>query len=141
MEDDLPLDDATIAKNKFKRVPYLEAREAVELEQTEIKAVKAQIGAEVREKCRPEIDEYIDCCVGRIFTIGQCKPHALRMRRCLKKVETPEFVERRMAEIRKERESTGESVINNTVSGRSRNRRALYNNAILSTADDEADIA
>jgi hypothetical protein len=38
-------------------VPYLEAREAVELEQKEVKAAREQLGREIREACRPEIDE------------------------------------------------------------------------------------
>merc|ERR1712139_397401 len=94
-----PMDAATIEQNRNRRNPYLEAREAVELEQKERKAAKEQLGREVREICRPEIDEYVDCCVGRLFSIFQCKPHSLRMRRCMNKVETPEWVERRTAEV------------------------------------------
>jgi len=132
---DLPADAATIEQNRNQRSAYLEAREAVELEQKERKAAKEQLGKEIREICRPEIDEYVDCCVGRFWTIMVCKPEALRMRRCMKKQETPEYVERRMAEILASREASGESVVNN-MDGRTRERRALYNRAILPKVDD-----
>merc|ERR1712151_395456 len=99
-----------------------------------------EIGREIREACRPEIDEYVDCCVGRIWTITACKPHALRMRRCMKKIETPEFVERRTGEILAERESSGTSIINNVGKGVTRERRALYNRAILSEVDNPSEL-
>merc|ERR1711907_389327 len=95
------------------------------------KAAKEQLGREIREICRPEIDEYVDCCVGRFWTMMACKPEALRMRRCMKKHEgNPEYVDRRMTEILAQREKNGESVVNNA-DGRTRERRALYNRAIL----------
>jgi len=137
---DLPADAETIEKNRHSRIPYLEAREAVELEQKEIKEVRAQLGREVRDICRPEIDEYVDCCVGRLFSIFQCKPHSLRMRRCMNKVETPEWVERRTAELLAEREANGQSLVNNTGKGATRERRAMYNNAILGKVDDPAEV-
>jgi len=93
------------------RIPYFEARESMELEQKEIKAVRAKIGEELREHCRPEIDEYVDCMVGRIWTVLRCKPHAKEMRRCLKKIETPEYVEKRMTELLEERERKGTSLL------------------------------
>eukprot|EP00811_Abedinium_folium_P013082 NODE_22153_length_720_cov_4.853288.p1 GENE.NODE_22153_length_720_cov_4.853288~~NODE_22153_length_720_cov_4.853288.p1 ORF type:complete len:200 (+),score=34.13 NODE_22153_length_720_cov_4.853288:89-601(+) len=137
---DLPFDIETVNNNRVGRVAYLEAREAVTLQQEEEKACKEIIGAEVREVCRPEIDEYVDCCVGRIFTINACKPHSLRMRRCLKRVETPQFVERRIKELLAEREANGTSILNNTAKGASRERRALYNSAILPMVNDPSDI-
>mmetsp|Transcript_144721 Transcript_144721/g.360784 ORF Transcript_144721/g.360784 Transcript_144721/m.360784 type:complete len:181 (+) Transcript_144721:112-654(+) len=138
---DLPVDAEVVEKNRNARVPYLEAREAVELEQKELKAVREQLGREIREICRPEIDEYIDCCVGRIFSIFQCKPHSLRMRRCMNKIETPEWVDRRTAELLAEREATGESLINNVGKGATRERRAMYNRAILSEVDDPSEMS
>ena len=137
--DDLPVDMDTVDKNRNRRIPYLEAREAVELEQKELKAVREQIGREIREVCRPEIDEYIDCCVGRVWTMMQCKKYALLMRRCMRKVETPEFVERRTAELLKEREEQGKSIVNNMGKGATRERRALYNRAILPEVDNPID--
>mmetsp|Transcript_68222 Transcript_68222/g.211072 ORF Transcript_68222/g.211072 Transcript_68222/m.211072 type:complete len:177 (-) Transcript_68222:12-542(-) len=137
---DLPIDAESVERNRNHRVAYLEAREAVELEAKELKAVRNLVGKEVRETCRPEIDEYVDCCVGRIFTLSACKPLALRMRRCMKKVETPEFVERRTAEIMAEREHTGESLVNNAAKGTTRERRAMYNRAILSKVEDPSDV-
>mmetsp|Transcript_35181 Transcript_35181/g.101096 ORF Transcript_35181/g.101096 Transcript_35181/m.101096 type:complete len:189 (-) Transcript_35181:47-613(-) len=137
---DLPIDQETIAKNRNNRIPYLEAREAVELEQKELKAVRETLGREIREICRPEIDEYIDCCVGRLFTVFQCKPHSLRMRRCMNKVETPEWVEQRTKEVMVERESTGSSLVNNAAKGTTRERRAMYNKAILPEVEDPAEM-
>eukprot|EP00439_Symbiodinium_sp_Y106_P006663 s6973_g1.t1 len=113
------------------RIPYLEAREAVELEQKELKTVREQIGAEIRAACQPEIDDYVDCCVGRVFTILKCKREALIMRKCLTKIETPEYVAKRTAELMAERENQGASLVNNAAKGATRQRRAQYNRAIL----------
>nr|ABV22354.1 conserved hypothetical protein [Noctiluca scintillans] len=134
--DDLPVDLETVDKMRNSRVPYLEAREAVELEQKEYKAARDVLGAEIRELCRPEIDEYVDCCVGRLWSIWTCKPKAFQMSRCIKRHEEPEFVDRRMKEIMSEREARGESILNNTSKGATRERRALYNRAIASSVDD-----
>eukprot|EP00435_Cladocopium_sp_Y103_P040978 s572_g11.t1 len=124
----------TIERMRNNRIPYLEAREAAELEEREVKVVKEQIGAEIREKCQPEIDDYIDCCVGRIFTILACRKEALIMRKCLMKIETPEYVEKRTAELLAQREANASSVVNNAEKGATRQRRALYNRAILPEA-------
>ena len=134
---ELPLDAETIEKMRNSRIPYLEAREAVELEQKEIKVVREQIGAEIREKCQPEIDDYIDCCVGRIFTHLACRKQALIMRKCLMRIETPEFVAKRTAELLAEREASASSVVNNAEKGATRQRRAQYNRAILPEVDPQ----
>lgn len=133
---DLPVDRETVDRMRNARMPYLEAREAVELEQKELKAVREEIGREIREVCRPEIDDYVDCCVGRMWTMMQCKKPALIMRRCMKQIETPEYVERRTREILTEREQSGKSILNNEAAGKTRQRRALYNRAILPQVDD-----
>eukprot|EP00929_Paragymnodinium_shiwhaense_P083768 TRINITY_DN44745_c0_g1_i4.p1 TRINITY_DN44745_c0_g1~~TRINITY_DN44745_c0_g1_i4.p1 ORF type:complete len:213 (-),score=70.24 TRINITY_DN44745_c0_g1_i4:201-839(-) len=133
--DELPCEKEEVDKRRNNRNVYLEAREAVELEQKELKAVHAEIGRELREMCRPEIDDYIDCTVGRIWTVMQCKRESFLMRRCLKKAETPEFVEKRTMELLKEREESGESLVNNA-SGANRERRALYNRAILPKVEE-----
>merc|ERR1712014_177428 len=100
------------------------------------KAVRERIGEEIREMCQPEIDEYVDCCVGRIFTMLQCKKQALVMRRCMAQKETPEYVARRTKELIAERETCGESVVNNVGKGATRQRRSQYNRAILPEVDD-----
>merc|ERR1712176_1242293 len=89
--------------------------------------------------CRPEIDEYIDCCVGRLFSVLACKPKALMMRRCMKKIETPEWVERRTAEVLAQREASGQSFVNNATTGVTRERRAMYNRSILPTVEDPSE--
>eukprot|EP00928_Gymnodinium_smaydae_P046473 TRINITY_DN30968_c0_g1_i1.p1 TRINITY_DN30968_c0_g1~~TRINITY_DN30968_c0_g1_i1.p1 ORF type:complete len:193 (+),score=37.52 TRINITY_DN30968_c0_g1_i1:61-639(+) len=137
---DLPVDRDTVDKNRNGRVAYLESREAVALEEKELKAVREEIGREVREACRPEIDDYVDCCVGRVFSMMQCKKPALIMRRCMRQIETPEFVERRTRELLKQREEKGMSFLNNSGKGATRERRALYNRAILPQVDDPTDI-
>jgi len=106
-----PIPIEVIHQKTEMRIPYFEARESMELEQKEIKAVRAKIGEELREHCRPEIDEYVDCMVGRIWTVLRCKPHAREMRRCLQRIETPEFVEKRMGELLEERERNGTSLL------------------------------
>lgn len=72
--------------------------------------------------------------MGRIFTVLACRKPAMRMRRCLLKVETPEFVARRTEELLRQREASGSSVLNNAEKGATRQRRAQYNRAILPEA-------
>jgi len=138
--DNLPVDAEQVEKNRNGRVAYLEAREAVELERKELGAARETLAKEIREMCRPEIDDYIDCCVGRVFSMMACKPHAVKMRLCIKKIETPEFIERRISEILSSRDDTGESLVNNARKGSTRERRALYNRAILPNLADSDDI-
>jgi len=106
-----------VAEGRENRIPYFEAKEAMDLEMKELKEVRKQIGTELREHCRPEIDEYVDCMVGRIWTVLQCKPHAKEMRRCLKKLETPEYIEKRTKELLLERERNGTSILKSKARG------------------------
>mmetsp|Transcript_21329 Transcript_21329/g.63650 ORF Transcript_21329/g.63650 Transcript_21329/m.63650 type:complete len:182 (-) Transcript_21329:40-585(-) len=136
----LPVDQETVDKNRNARLPYFEAREASMLEQKELAAVHESIGKEVREMCRPEIDEYVDCCVGRMFSFIMCKRQAIVMRRCISKIETPEYIDRRVKELLKEREKSGQSLINNRGAGTTRERRAMYNKAIAPETEDPLEL-
>eukprot|EP00386_Alphamonas_edax_P012884 GDKI01039971.1.p1 GENE.GDKI01039971.1~~GDKI01039971.1.p1 ORF type:complete len:174 (+),score=49.50 GDKI01039971.1:49-570(+) len=103
--------DRVIWERTQQRIPYFEIREAVELEQKEIKEAKKLLGTEIRAKCSAEIDDYMDCVVDRFWTILECKKAAHVMRACFLKYETPEFVDKRTKEIMKEREEAGESLM------------------------------
>lgn len=112
------------------RVPYFEAKEAMDIESKEMKAVRAIIGTELRDHCRPEIDEYVDCMAGRIWTVLKCKPHAKEMRRCLKKIETPEYIERRTNELLEKRQRDGTSLLKS-------GQRGNYNNCFWEDRDPQ----
>uniref|UniRef100_A0A0G4IEE0 COX assembly mitochondrial protein n=1 Tax=Chromera velia CCMP2878 TaxID=1169474 RepID=A0A0G4IEE0_9ALVE len=93
------------------RIPYYEIRELVDVEEREKKEAQKILGFELRDKCRSEIDEYLDCTIDRFLTISQCLHLNRVMRRCLMKYETREFVDKRTAEITKEREEKGLDLI------------------------------
>ena len=90
-------------------------REATQIEMKELKEAQFQLGNELREKCRPEIDSYVECCTDRVFSMFKaCKQPAIDMRKCLKKVETKEYVDRRTREILEERLANGTSLVRAT---------------------------
>ncbi|KAF4672613.1 hypothetical protein FOL47_000301 [Perkinsus chesapeaki] len=98
-QDSLPkFTQEQLRENRMRRIPYAEVREAVMLERAEEAEVTKIIGAEIRAKCRPEIDEYVDCVTDRYLSLLKCKPIAWKMRRCVKKYETSDFVANRMRE-------------------------------------------
>ena len=76
--------------NRNMRNAYAESREAVNLEKKEFEIIDKIIGSEFRDRCMPEIDAYVDCIVGRYFSIWRCKEDSNVMRRCLRLYETPE---------------------------------------------------
>jgi len=93
------------------RIPYFEIREVLDLECKEKEAATKIFAKEVRDICRAEIDEYIDCMIDRHWTVLACKPLAIDMRNCVRKYETPEYMPRRIDEIMREREKQGEDII------------------------------
>ncbi|KAF4657162.1 hypothetical protein FOZ61_006437 [Perkinsus olseni] len=110
-QDSLPkFTEDQLRESRMRRIPYAEVREAVMLERAEEAEVTKIIGAEIRAKCRPEIDEYVDCVTDRYLSLLQCKPIAWKMRRCVKKYETSDFVANRMRELMAEREEAGTSI-------------------------------
>ena len=92
-----------------RRAGYLEIREYMTVHETERKEVKKQIGAEIREKCAQEIEEFVDCTTDRLLGIGRCREECFTMRRCLRKHENPEFVKKRTNELIAERLENGTS--------------------------------
>ncbi|KYO01429.1 hypothetical protein PGSY75_0729600 [Plasmodium gaboni] len=101
-EKSLPKD--FIENNRNKRIPYFEIKESTQL----------------RNKCRAEIDEFVECSVGRMWTILKCKDLMISMRKCLKKYENLEYVKFREKQIIEERKKNGTSLYRS-------DERARYN--------------
>ncbi|CAD2096454.1 hypothetical protein YYG_04606 [Plasmodium vinckei petteri] len=120
-----------IENNRNNRVPYFEIKESTMIEQKEKKEVQKILALELRDKCRPEIDEYVECSVGRLWTILKCKDLMMQMRNCLKKYENFEYIKYRENQIMEERKKNGTSLFRS-------NERAKYNRFIL--ADNENEI-
>ncbi|SBS81814.1 conserved Plasmodium protein, unknown function, partial [Plasmodium malariae] len=87
-EKSLPKD--FIENNRNNRIPYFEIKESTLVEQKEKKEVQKILALELRDKCRAEIDEYVECSVGRLWTILKCKDLMIKMRKCLEKYENLE---------------------------------------------------
>ena len=88
------------------RIPYFEMREVEVQKMSEEGIAKQIVGKEIRDLCRPEIDEYVDCLTDRMFTVLKCKPLALRMRRCVAKYELHTgYASSRINEILEERKT------------------------------------
>jgi len=93
------------------RIPYFEMREVEVQKNSEESIAKQIVGKEIRDLCRPEIDEYIDCVTDRMFTILKCKPLSLKMRKCIAKYElhtgyASQRIEQVLSERQKENENT-----------------------------------
>ncbi len=92
------------------RIPYLEMREVEVQKIGEESIAKQVVGKEIRDLCRPEIDEYVDCVTDRMFTILRCKPLALKMRRCVAKYELHTgYAASRIEQVLQERTSENEN--------------------------------
>jgi COX assembly protein 1 len=76
-----------LQEGRNQRIPYFEMREVEVQKMSEEGIARQMVGKEIRDLCRPEIDEYVDCLTDRMFTVLKCKPLALRMRRCVAKYE------------------------------------------------------
>lgn len=95
-----------LQQGRQQRIPYFEMRE-VEVQKMSEEGIARQIvGKEIRDLCRPEIDEYVDCITDRMFTVLKCKPLALRMRRCVAKYELHSgYASNRIGDILEERQT------------------------------------
>jgi COX assembly protein 1 len=94
-----------LQEGRNQRIPYLEMREVEVQKMSEEGIAKQIVGKEIRDLCRPEIDEYVDCLTDRMFTVLKCKPLALRMRRCVAKYELHTgYASNRINEILDERQ-------------------------------------
>ncbi|CRG93247.1 conserved Plasmodium protein, unknown function [Plasmodium gallinaceum] len=117
-EKSLPKD--FIENNRKNRNPYFEIKESTLIEQKEKKEAQKILALELRDKCRAEIDEYVECSVGRLWTILKCKDLMVKMRKCLKKYENLEYVKFREKQILEERKKNGTSLLRS-------DERARYN--------------
>ncbi|EPR64855.1 putative CHCH domain protein [Toxoplasma gondii TgCatPRC2] len=112
-----------IHQSTRRRIEYFEAKQATHYEKKENDAIRKQIGKEIRDKCRPELDEYYDCMCDRTFTFIACRRYAEAVQKCVKKYEEPEAMNKRWEEVAQEREALGLSRIN-------RRQRKYYNKYI-----------
>ena len=99
---------------------YTEARERMVFEKQEVKRADERITGEIRDHCRPEIEEYIDCTTGRFITVVACRDLAMRMRNCMKKYKVNVDLDARRAEIIAEFEAQG-NVLDRSVLARRNN--------------------
>ncbi|SBT30855.1 conserved Plasmodium protein, unknown function [Plasmodium ovale wallikeri] len=99
-----------IENNRNNRIPYFEIKESTMIEQKERKEAQKILALELRDKCRAEIDDYIECSVGKLWTILKCKDLMIEMRKCLRKYENLEYVKFREKQIIEERKKNGTSL-------------------------------
>ena len=107
-EEYFEADPDSVRKYRDARPVYTEGRERAVFEQQERKRADQQITGEIREHCRPEIEEYIDCTTGKFLGVVRCRDLSMRMRSCLKKYKLGIDIEERRAEIIREFENQGE---------------------------------
>jgi COX assembly mitochondrial protein 1 len=99
-----------LKEGRNSRVPYLEMREVEVQKIGEESIAKQVVGKEIRDLCRPEIDEYIDCVTDRMFTILKCKPLAMKMRKCVAKYELhTTYAATRIEQVLQERNAENEN--------------------------------
>ncbi len=99
-----------LKEGREQRIPYLEMREVEVHKSSEETIAKQIVGKEIRDLCRPEIDEYIDCVTDRMFTILTCKPLSLRMRKCVAKYEVHSgYASQRIEQVLSERQTENEN--------------------------------
>eukprot|EP00916_Digyalum_oweni_P017269 GHVL01028248.1.p1 GENE.GHVL01028248.1~~GHVL01028248.1.p1 ORF type:complete len:195 (-),score=34.52 GHVL01028248.1:21-605(-) len=110
----VPIQAKPLAPGETHRHPYFESREEQYLETKERTQAEHLLGRQIRDACRAEIDEYIDCMTPKFLTVYKCRGLCEKMRRCVRKIETPEYVERRLREIMAEREANNTSLIRRT---------------------------
>ena len=100
-----------LSEGRNARIPYFEMREVEVQKMSEESIAKQIVGKEIRDLCRPEIDEYIDCVTDRVLSVLKCKPLSLKMRKCMAKYElhtgyAHTRIEQVLAERRVENEET-----------------------------------
>ncbi|CDR96462.1 hypothetical protein BBBOND_0303660 [Babesia bigemina] len=90
---------------------YLEFREADYKLSKERHEVIKIIGARIRDMCRAELDDYVNCYAEKTYATFSCRKEANRMKRCVRHYQeflaTPESQQR----IMEERLRSGESLI------------------------------
>ncbi|PHJ24903.1 chch domain protein, partial [Cystoisospora suis] len=117
------LDPELIHERTGRRVEYFEAKVATQYEKKEREAIRKIVGREIREKCRPELDDYYDCMCDRTVTFLACRGYAAAVQKCVKKYENSATLPDRWQEIAREREALGLSLVK-------RQQRKIYNKYI-----------
>eukprot|EP00922_Rhytidocystis_sp_ex-Travisia-forbesii_P034259 GHVS01050881.1.p1 GENE.GHVS01050881.1~~GHVS01050881.1.p1 ORF type:complete len:212 (-),score=36.78 GHVS01050881.1:293-928(-) len=117
------LDEKTIESMTNKRNPYIEIREYSWVEEKERKAVRHLVGKEIRDKCRPEFDEYHDCVQGCFMSVSKCEPMYDDVKRCLNQYQNNQQLLIREAEMISQREHSGTGLLK-------MKQRAKYNRFI-----------
>jgi COX assembly mitochondrial protein 1 len=113
------LDPAVSTNYRDHRPAYTDAREAAVFELEEKKRADKLITRSIRDHCKPEIDEYIDCTTGKLAGVFMCKDLSLKMRRCLVKYKTNIDVDTERQKLIKSFEEKGEVLDRSVLSRRS----------------------
>ncbi|UKK01117.2 hypothetical protein MACK_001930 [Theileria orientalis] len=109
-EDKKTLVDKLRSANDDHPLSYLEFRESEYKVSKERKEVIKDIAASIRDKCRPEIDEYVNCCTEKNFILLNCKDQSRELHKCIrlyqKDATSPEAIRKVMEERYKKGESS-----------------------------------
>lgn len=90
---------------------YLEFREADYKLAKERKEVVNIIGSRIRELCRAEIDDYVNCYGECIVSLLQCRKEAATMKQCVRRYQEEMITPESLHKLMEERLRTGESFI------------------------------
>ncbi|UKJ88727.1 hypothetical protein MACJ_001972 [Theileria orientalis] len=109
-EDKKTLVDKLRSANDDQPLSYLEFRESEYKVSKERKEVIKDIAASIRDKCRAEIDEYVNCCTEKNFILFNCKNQSRELHKCIrihqKDATSPEAIRKVMEERYKKGESS-----------------------------------
>ncbi|XP_955299.1 uncharacterized protein TA18550 [Theileria annulata] len=97
------------SKNDKYPISYLEFREAEYKMAKERKEVLKSIGASIRDKCRAEIDEYVNCCSENRFINFKCKKESNEMHKCIRHYQKDATTPEAIRKVMKERFEEGKS--------------------------------
>ncbi|ORM41184.1 uncharacterized protein BXIN_0365 [Babesia sp. Xinjiang] len=90
---------------------YLEFREADYKLAKERHEVVKIIGARIRDICRSELDDYVNCYTEKTWPAFTCKKEAERMKRCIRHYQNILTTPESQQQIMEERLRTGESFV------------------------------
>ncbi|OEH75474.1 chch domain-containing protein [Cyclospora cayetanensis] len=117
---DDPLNPQVVAARTAARVPFFEVKELAELEKKELKAIKEIIGKEVRDLCRESLDDYVEWerwgkegkrNYGK-GDEGAFAPSFIGSEERIAEFGVfAQFVNKRIAELKEEREALGLSIL------------------------------
>nr|PVC52209.1 hypothetical protein MACL_00000961 [Theileria orientalis] len=83
-EDKKTLVDKLRSASDDHPLSYLEFRESEYKVSKERKEAIKDIAASIRDKCRAEIDEYVNCCTEKNFIIFNCKNQSKDLHKCIR---------------------------------------------------------